>query len=711
MFRLLTVLCTFGFTVAVAQPPKPAKIDRQALVLRHRIVNTGFDSLASLTVGNGEFAFTVDATGLQTFPDHYDRGIPLGTQAQWGWHSFPNPEKYRVEEVYREYASHGRQVPYTYAFSGKDRLGAASNWLRENPHRLHLGMMGFDLRHADGSAVGLSEIKAIRQVLNPWTGEISSRFEVDGQPVDVLTLCHPQQDAVAVEVRSPLLAQQRLGVRLRFPYGSGDWENPCDWQHPEKHTTALRSLGPNRVRFERQLDTTRYHADLSWEGTAAVRNPEAHAFVLQPAGAGTRLAFTCRFSARPQHGELKFAAARSAGQTAWREFWQSGGAVDFSGSTDPRAAELERRVVLSQYLTRIQCAGSQPPQETGLTTNSWYGKPHLEMHWWHAAHFALWNRIDLLEKSLDWYRSVQEKARALAQRQGFRGARWQKMTDPAGNESPSPVGPFLIWQQPHLIYFAELAYRQQGKAALAKYADLVAETAEFMASYAYFDPEKKRHILGPGLIPAQERFAPETTFNPTFELAYWRWGLGVAQRWRERQGLGRNPAWDEVLNGLSPLPVAGGVYLAAESAPDSYTNPRYLTDHPTVLGAFGFLPGGPHLDVPTMARTFQKIGPIWSWEETWGWDYPLVAMTAARLGQPAKAVDALLMPVTKNTFLRNGHNYQRGNLRLYLPGNGGLLAAVAMMCAGWDGYEGPPSPGFPKDGTWTVRWEGLRGMP
>ena len=39
-----------------------------------------------------------------------------------------------------------------------------------------------------------------------------------------------------------------------------------------------------------------------------------------------------------------------------------------------------------------------PPQETGLTCNSWYGKFHLEMHWWHSVHFALWNRAPLLAK-------------------------------------------------------------------------------------------------------------------------------------------------------------------------------------------------------------------------------------------------------------------------------------------------------------------------
>ena len=60
---------------------------------------TAIDTLASLSVGNGEFAVTVDVTGLQTFPELYSKGVPLGTQAQWGWHSFANPDNLRPEEA------------------------------------------------------------------------------------------------------------------------------------------------------------------------------------------------------------------------------------------------------------------------------------------------------------------------------------------------------------------------------------------------------------------------------------------------------------------------------------------------------------------------------------------------------------------------------------------------------------------------------------
>jgi hypothetical protein len=285
------------------------------------------------------------------------------------------------------------------------------------------------------------------------------------------------------------------------------------------------------------------------------------------------------------------------------------------------------------------------------------------------------------------------------------------MTDPSGAESPSTIGPFLVWQQPHPIYYAELVYRErQDRATLERFRGVVHETAEFMASFAAWDAGRKRYVLGPPLQGAQEIFPKATTVNTSFELAYWRFGLEAAQRWRERLGLAREPRWQRVLDRLSPLPERDGRYLFAETAPDSYGDPRFARDHPSVLGALGMLPGR-GVDPATMRRTFDWIWDHWSWPDTWGWDYPLVAMSAARLGEPERAIDALLMNVTKNTYRANGHNHQRPGLTVYLPGNGGLLAAVAMMAAGWDGGPDRPAPGFPADGSWTVRYEGLRRMP
>lgn len=176
-------------------------------------------------------------------------------------------------------------------------------------------------------------------------------------------------------------------------------------------------------------------------------------------------------------------------------------------------------------------------------------------------------------------------------------------------------------------------------------------------------------------------------------------------------GKDRNAHWDDIISKISPLADKDGLYLAAETQPDTYSNERMYSDHPAVLGAVGVLPFNSHqVDIVKMKKTEQWIWKNWKWDTTWGWDYPMMAMCAARMGEPDKAVSALLMKQQKNTYLVSGHNYQDDRLRLYLPGNGGLLMSVAMMCAGWDGST-TANIGFPNDGNWNVKWEGLKPLP
>ena len=214
-----------------------------------------------------------------------------------------------------------------------------------------------------------------------------------------------------------------------------------------------------------------------------------------------------------------------------------------------------------------------------------------------------------------------------------------------------------------------------------------------------------------GFIPAQETLKAAETYNAPFELSYWHFALRTAQLWRERMGLERNKTWDKIVTGLSKLAAdEEGKYLAAESAKETYHDIRFTSDHMAVLGALGILPMNNLIDKGKMQKTLDWVWDNWNWNKTWGWDYPMTAMCAARLGDAEKAVGALLMNNRTNTYLVSGHNYQDGRLRLYLPGNGGLLSAIAMMCAGWDGNE-RKNPGFPDNGQWDVRWEGIAKMP
>ncbi|MCA9731802.1 glycoside hydrolase family 65 [candidate division KSB1 bacterium] len=681
-------------------------IDRYALVHRQLPTCNAPDSLSPFSVGNGDFAFTADVTGLQTLNDYHKNALPLVTQSNWGWHTAPNINNYTYEQTWSYVDTYGRTAPYSATMKGE-----AAGYLRANPHRLHLGRVGFKNAAEEFAEIDKSDLSNINQTLDIWQGIIKSSFAFNGQQVDVETCAHPEIDQIAVRLQAADLQQSALAIGFDFPYASLQWgKDAADWGNTEKHMTTILESGQDFVSLKRQMDATVYLVDIRWQGEAEFKNIAEHAFVLFPKEK-ERFQFTCTFSPekQPQHADTE--ATFTKAKDYWEQFWNSGGAVDLSKSTHPQALEMERRIVLSQYLTAIQCSSSLPPQETGLTANSWFGKFHLEMHWWHAVHFALWGRPEMLEKSMGWYEKILPVAREKAEQQGYDGVRWPKMTSPDGHSSPSSVGEFLIWQQPHPIYFAELLYRTTNdKKLLERYKNIVFQSADFMASYAHWVEAENRYVLGPPLIPAQEVHKALETMNPAFELSYWSFGLKTAQKWRERLGLPAEKKWQHVIDHLSTLPINNGFYQNVESDPRTFQDPFHRNDHPTLLGACGMLPND-SVDVAVMRKTLEQVMVSWNWERTWGWDYPLVAMTAARVGRPDIAIEALLMDVPKNTYLNNGHNYQADRLPLYLPGNGGLLSAIAMMAAGWDGAPDDAAPGFPKDGQWIVEYEGLRRLP
>ena len=81
-----------------------------------------------------------------------------------------------------------------------------------------------------------------------------------------------------------------------------------------------------------------------------------------------------------------------------------------------------------------------------------------------------------------------------------------------------------------------------------------------------------------------------------------------------------------------------------------------ISDHPSLAGLYGMLPGD-GVDLETMQRTYDKVLQTWP-RYKWGWDYGMVA-----------------------------------------------------MAAGWDGCLEGNAPGFPDDGSWTVKWNGLKKAP
>ena len=754
-------------------------IDRYALVARHNIQWN--DLRGEIPLGNGEFCFNADATGLQTFGGN--------TMSHWGWHWAPLPKGWTPD-----------RVPPTGTFqrgrlTGGDHFPAGTEalrtWMFDNPHRLNLAR--FRLLGAAGREWAAGDFTQVSRQLDLWSGAQISRFELRGQSVRVETCVHPALDAVAVRIESPLLAQGELEVALDFPYPTlrnDAWAG--DFARDEAHVTKASRRPSNRADFERQVDDVRYRAALAWLSGVTLLAPEPDPGVLPleirraeygtgdrwsnvtakvaaaakdhrlsllvdylslgadpapgqakrlkvvyalggkeqtaeisdnhtlriPSGTGRHLyrlvargtntlEFVCAFTTSNALSELpSFAETRDAGAARWASFWQSGGVVDLSGSKDPRWRELERRVVLSQYLMAAQSAGSFPSAEIGLMgLDAWRGQFHMEMTWWHLAHYGLWDRWPMAERALDCYRRFLPVSRQLATQLGYRGAKWPKSVGPEGRSAPWEGNQVLLWKQPHPFFFAELEYRlRPTRVTLEKWADILQETAAHMADYPVRDPGTGFYSLAPAMPPSEQGITRDTVFD----LAYWRWGLDQAQRWRERMGLAREPRWDEVRRHLAPLPVVDGVFVHSAEWKDTYTKRAW--EHPDPVGVLGMLPPLDGVDREIAHRTVLKVWQTWDWKRCWGWDFPWMAMAAARVGEPGLAVEALLKSAgDRNHYDVRGVN--TGGPCPYLPGNGGLLYAIAMMAAGWD--EGPTNhaPGFPADGSWVVRWEGLKRAP
>ena len=113
---------------------------------------------------------------------------------------------------------------------------------------------------------------------------------------------------------------------------------------------------------------------------------------------------------------------------------------------------------------------------------------------------------------------------------------------------------------------------------------------------------------------------------------------------------------------------------------------------------------------PSLKRSGRNGGPG-SWNS---WQQGQAALTAARLGEPATAVDIMLHTDPKARYMNAGHvrrPKEPDGCPAYLPVNASFLAAAGLMVAGWDGAPAGDAPGFPRDGSWTVRSEGLNRMP
>ena len=466
--------------------------------------------------------------------------------------------------------------------------------------------------------------------------------------VAVETAAHPDLDAAAFRLQCSVRGGGGgggpacpLALRLAFPYGSTAFgTSASEWNAPDAaHGTAVVRANLAGASLLRRLDGDAYRVDCAWDsGSLVLTRVAPHVFELLPTS--TALAaglldvrIACHYApvvrgARGAFAEVRypvgtdsgsewiakksaaaqvvvdgtapvpgFGAVRIAAAGFWPGYWGSGAFADFaSGNTDRAAFELERRVVLSQYLMRVNNAAAEPPQETGLLCNSWNGKHHSEMRFWHLAHWPLWGRPELLARSDAFYEEQLANATAYAAMQGYKGAHWPKETAAGVNasmfgvpwvgldhspwpfggapngsvlvwESPQVANALIIWQQPHAIMLAELQRRAAAAAGGAPAAaavvrrllHIVLASADYLASRFFFNASDAggagRWWLGPPVLGGHETGDAFRTFQPTFEVVYAAHTLDLANEWRQAAGLLPDPRYDAVAGGLAVLPT------------------------------------------------------------------------------------------------------------------------------------------------------------
>lgn len=675
-------------------------IDRRKVVRSFNPHRNASSKTTPLQVGNGNFAFGVDVTGLQTFS-------PFATMSTWGWHNFSLPTTNGQTSVDDftglDWWTHGRLVNYNQPNPAQSEI---STWLIQNPQRVNLGTIGFWF---NGDDVTEEILENKFQTLDLWTGKISSSFTYKGASVEVETWADSRSDTIGIAVESELLSQGSLGISFDFPLPT---RNKFDapfvgvFNATEKHTTTLEAK-ENKATIRHDLDATTYYVSIAWDNAAEISGPVdgTHRYELNPAKETSKIELSITFSPVSDTRTSSLNEITSASKTWWESFWKSSAFVDLSHVKSPNATELQRRTILSQYLTAVNSASSYPPQESGLVNNGWYGKFHLEMILWHLLHFARWNQFPLLWRSLpNTYAQYLDSSVSRAKAQGYDGARWGKMTDPTGRSAPGEINSLLIWQQPHPMYFAEIEYRSfPNETTLNSWDTVLTATADFMVSYAFFNESTKHYDLGPPMYPASENTNPNATINPAFELAYWRFGLDVAIKWKQRQNLPVPDKWTGVRDKLAPLPISENALAVYEGIPNMWKNTT-VQDHPAMSAVFGLLPppaSGPPLNMTVIKNTADKIRDLWDLEDCWGWDFPLLAMNSLRLGDVEQAVTYLLHPL----FEFDDAGYPVGGSRVptpYFPGSSSFLLAMAMMAGGWDSEPGMH---FPEG--WNARVEGF----
>ena len=584
-------------------------------IIKYNLKFNHIDSKNPVTIGNGDFAITLDQTGTQSLYEIY-KDIPLSTMSNKNWFykdkkdikpSYVDGKAYMLFNLDNDpnYQTN-RQYPFKYSF---------------------MQILLYD----NDKLIDINNIKDVKQELDLYKGIVTSSFNYKEKINKTISFIYQDHDEFNFKLQS-----DNLNLALKFNYPSYT-----------KNGYRLDIL-PNVLVKEDRI-------------TLLYDDKNSLSFKLKSSSNYQIVENTLIFDDNNVSFSLALDEIKEG--KLLDEFWKCDNGIIIDNE------ELVKKMVLSKYLLHVNSTGIYPPQESGLTYNCWNSKFHLEMHLIHSLWNIYNNHVGDLVKSFDYYLSIMPSSLKRASLNGYKGLRFPKMTGPDGEDSPSNIGPLLIWQAPHSLFMLqEIYYLYNKENIIKKYEPLISGTIDFMISFLTLK-DSKYQMLDP-LLEACESIPLDRCQNPSFELEYWRYTL-------ERQ-----PKIDTVLYGhqrYDYLDITSkiitpkeddGIYLKTYGVIDKYD---LYKDHPTEGFLMSFFKSK-IVDKEKMVKTIDYILKNMDLSSYWGWDFPFLGLSLLNCGEIEKSIEVTQLNTINNQYLYNGYNTSpRDDLKAYLPGNGAFL--------------------------------------
>lgn len=584
-------------------------------IIKYNLKFNHIDSKNPVTIGNGDFAITLDQTGTQSLYEIY-KDIPLSTMSNKNWFykdkkdikpSYVDGKAYMLFNLDNDPNYQiNRQYPFKYSF---------------------MQILLYD----NDKLIDINNIKDVKQELDLYKGIVTSSFNYKEKINKTTSFIYQDHDEFNFKLQS-----DNLNLALKFNYPS--------YTKNGYHLDIL----PNVLVKEDRI-------------TLLYDDKNSLSFKLKSSSNYQIVENTLIFDDNNVSFSLALDEIKEG--KLLDEFWKCDNGIIIDNE------ELVKKMVLSKYLLHVNSTGIYPPQESGLTYNCWNSKFHLEMHLIHSLWNIYNNHVGDLVKSFDYYLSIMPSSLKRASLNGYKGLRFPKMTGPDGEDSPSNIGPLLIWQAPHILFMLqEIYYLYNKENIIKKYEPLISGTIDFMISFLTLK-DSKYQMLDP-LLEACESIPLDRCQNPSFELEYWRYTL-------ERQ-----PKIDTVLYGhqrYDYLDITSkiitpkeddGIYLKTYGVIDKYD---LYKDHPTEGFLMSFFKSK-IVDKEKMVKTIDYILKNMDLSSYWGWDFPFLGLSLLNCGEIEKSIEVTQLNTINNQYLYNGYNTSpRDDLKAYLPGNGAFL--------------------------------------